>query len=293
MKNISLPDKIGPFIKYTKKPNAIKFGTLYTRQVKMDVPFEQTRTLRVYLPEDFDPNKRYPIMYMCDAQNIVDRYTSAYGEWDFDETMHRLIKQGYRSFIVAGLDCPKNILNRIREYTISKANYKISEYEANKANYKGKKPPHGYGDKYAKYLIEVIKPMIDKYFPTEKDREYTSFGGSSMGGLCAFDMVSTNPEVFSFALSFSPAFFVMNQKEYKEDIHSRIFYPNEQKYYFFTGGADLDAKIMPGTIKMYEYMKRLGFDDEHVALLVDSERGHCEASWSHYLINACKFWLKK
>lgn len=281
MKNNVLPTKIGEFTKYTKTPNAIKYGTLYTREVKMDVPFEQKRTLRVYLPEDFDPNKRYPVIYMCDAQNIVDKYTSAYGEWDFDECMHKLIENGYRSVMVVGLDCPKKVSNRIREYTM------------NKAHFNSKTQFLGYGDRYANYIVNVIKPMIDETFPTEKNREWTAFGGSSMGGLCAFDIVSLYPGTFYFSLSFSPAFFVLKGNEYKKEISKRTFYPNEQKYYFFTGGADLDAKIMPGTIKMYNYMKKLGFDNEHVALLVDTERGHCEASWSHYLYNAMTFWLKK
>lgn len=281
MKNNALPTKIGEFTKYTKTPNAISSGTLYTMTVHMDVPFEQKRTLRVYLPEDFDFNQRYPVMYMCDAQNIVDRYTSAYGEWDFDDHMHNLLRQGSRSFIIVGLDCPVDVYHRVEEYTLSKSHFK---------KYRHAK---GYGDKYAKYIMNVIKPLIDKTFPTEKSQEYTAFGGSSMGGICAFEMVTRFPEVFGFCLSFSPAFYIMKSDEYQKETEARKFYPNEQKYYFFTGGKDLDAKIIPGTIKMYRYMKKIGFDDEHVALTVDSEFGHCEAAWSAYVEKAIKFWLKK
>ena len=280
MKCNNLPDKIGRFTKYTKTPNAIKYGTLYTLTVNVDVPFEQKRTLRVYLPEDYDQTKRYPVLYMCDAQNIVDRYTSAYGEWDIDEHMHALIKEGKKSFIVAGLDCPKAPAHRIREYSLSNAPIIYRKVS---------KP---YGKLYSEYIINVIKPLIDKTFKTLKDRENTGFGGSSMGGLCAFDMVSLYPEVFSFALCFSPAFLVLKRREYFDEVRKRTFYPDEQKFYLYTGGADLDAKILPGTIKMYKELKKRGFDENHLALLVDSEVGHCEASWSKYFKNAIRFWQK-
>lgn len=281
MKNNSMPEHIEDFVKYNKKPNAIKFGTLYTKEVKMEVPHEQKRTLRVYLPEDYNPKDRYPVIYMCDAQNIVDRHTSAYGEWDIDEHMHSLIKKGYHSFIVVGCDCPVKPFNRMREYTMNDAHFRATHMA----------PIKGYGKKYADYIINVIKPMIDKTFATLPEREYTAFGGSSMGGLCAFDIVSMYPKTFSFALSFSPAFFVMRQREYKKDVASRTFNPQESKYYFFSGGKDLDAKILPGTVAMYDYLRKNGFDDNHVGLIVDSEVGHCEASWSKYFQKAMEFWL--
>lgn len=277
-----MPEKIGGFTRYDKKPNAIKFGTLYTLEMKMDVPHEQNRTLRVYLPENYNENERYPVIYMCDAQNIVDRYTSAYGEWDIDEHMHSLIKEGYHSFIVVGFDCTKKPINRMREYTMCDAHFH------NRAI-----PFKGYGKKYAKYMIDVLKPLIDETFNTLPEREYTAFGGSSMGGLCAFDIVSMYPETYSFALSFSPAFFVMRHREYQKEVEAREFYPEEQKFFFFSGGKDLDAKILPGTIKMYNYLRKIGFDDDHVGMIIDSEVGHCEASWSKYFKKAMRFWLPK
>ena len=111
-----------------------------------------------------------------------------------------------------------------------------------------------------------------------------------MGGLCAFDIVSLFPDVFSFALSFSPAFFTLNKEQYQKEVKNRDFKINEQKFSFFTGRQDLDAKIYPGTIEMYEYMKKLGYDDDHVQLIVDENMGHSEVSWSKYFNDAAKFW---
>ena len=108
---------IGPFKLYNKKPNDIKYGHIYTLQVKLPVPFEKERTVRIYLPEGYNSNRKYPVMFMTDGQNIVDKYTSAYGAWDIDVRQHELIKEGFTPFIVVGIDCPKtNPIYRNMEY---------------------------------------------------------------------------------------------------------------------------------------------------------------------------------
>src|SRR5690349_7188104 len=48
------------------------------------------RTLRLYLPPSYDsaPSRRYPVIYMHDAQNLFDEATSSFGvEWGVDETL--------------------------------------------------------------------------------------------------------------------------------------------------------------------------------------------------------------
>ena len=90
--------KIGPFKLYEKQPNDIKFGKIYFIEVKLPLPYSPKRIVRVYLPEDYDEKKKYPIIFMSDGQNIVDKYTSAYGAWDIDIHQHNLIKKGYPSF---------------------------------------------------------------------------------------------------------------------------------------------------------------------------------------------------
>ena len=47
------------------------------------------RTLRLYLPPSYEssPDKRYPVIYMHDGQNLFDDATSNAGEWGVDETL--------------------------------------------------------------------------------------------------------------------------------------------------------------------------------------------------------------
>ena len=102
---------------YKQKPNDIKFGKLYV--TSLDVPFDDTkRTIRVYVPKGYDENdksKRYKVLYMSDGQNIVDKYTSAYGAWDLDVVVNDLTKEGYEPPIIVGIDSPKSDIKRTNE----------------------------------------------------------------------------------------------------------------------------------------------------------------------------------
>ena len=110
-------ENIGPFKLYTNSPNDIQFGKLYTMEVELPIFYSKKRIVRVYLPEDFDKNKKYPVLFMADGQNIVDKFTSAFCAWDIDVHQHNLIQQGYPSFIVVGIDCPKDPVHRALEYS--------------------------------------------------------------------------------------------------------------------------------------------------------------------------------
>lgn len=280
-------NRIGPFIKYTKEPNDIQYGSLYTMDVVLPVPYCKKRTVRVYLPEGYTKNKRYPVLYMTDGQNIVDKYTTAYGAWDIDVRQHELVEEGYTPFIVVGIDCPKvGHIYRVREYTLQDVD--ISRRYAGR-HYK----EEPYSDLLMDYFVNTLKPIIDENFSTYPDKEHTGFGGSSMGGLAAFNYGTKRKDVFGFSLCFSPAFHLFNKKELYEYVDS-LNINNEEfgKFYFYTGDVEFEHLFLKPTIDMYNYMRNRGLDNNQVALLIDSTKAHCEAAWSEHFNEAMRFWLK-
>ena len=127
-----VPNTIGKFKRYIKKPSTMKYGYYYFSS--FDLPFskENKRTIRVWLPEDYEfdnPNKRYAVIYFSDGQNLVNRYLSAFGEWELDKTVHKLMKEGLTGVIAVGIDCPKEPLERTKElcppYTPRKEVFKM------------------------------------------------------------------------------------------------------------------------------------------------------------------------
>ena len=281
--------QIGPFKLYTQEPNDISCGHLYTMNVILPVPNCKKRTVRVYLPEGFSYKKRYPVLYMLDGQNIVDKYTTAYGAWDIDVREHELMQEGVRPFIVVGLDCPKvGVMYRVLEYTL------MDVMVSKKYLPKGvSEIPTPYSNIIMDYFVNKIKPLVDSLFPTLPEKEFTGIGGSSMGGLAAFNFATTHKDVFGFALSFSPAFHLFDKKVLYDYLDSLNINPQEfGKFYFYTGDVDFEHEFFKPTIEMFNYFVKRGFSHDQVALLVDSTKAHCEASWSEHFSSAIRFWLK-
>ena len=148
------------------------------------------RTIVVYLPPDYEKSKdkRYPVLYMQDGQNLFDEATSYQGiEWGLDETAQRLITAGkIKPLIIVGV---YNSEQRTAEFTPPFSF--VSKSDAR-------------GDQYAKMLVDEAKLFIDQRYRTLTDRGNTIIGGGSMGGLIALYTAKTHNEVFGGTIALSP-----------------------------------------------------------------------------------------
>ena len=280
-------EKIGPFKLYTKTPNDIHYGKLYTMEVELPILYLKKRTVRVYLPEDFDENKKYPVLFMADGQNIVDKFTSAFGAWSIDVHEHNLIKQGYPSFIVVGIDCPVNPIHRALEYSFP--NIAIETKETGEYNDKNLKFE---SHLLYKYIALELLPMLKQYFPISDLREDIGAGGSSMGGVFSTSLLTSYPEVFGFALIFSPGYFLYSKEKvlkYIDEIFPKL---DDHRLFFYCGNIGFESKFVDLTYSIYRYFKLKGFKEENIDMVIDSECGHNEASWSKHFEEAIRFWFK-
>ena len=278
---------IGPFKLYTKTPNDIKYGEIYTMEVDLPILYSPSRTVRVYLPENFDKNKKYPVLFMSDGQNIVDKYTSAFGAWDIDVHEHNLLNEGYSSFIVVGIDCPVNPAHRALEYSFPYINIDRKEegVELNKLNLEFE------SHLLFKYIAFDLLPLIRKYFPISNKKEDIGAAGSSMGGVFSFSLLSSYPDIFGFALIFSPGFFLYPEKHVKEYLDSCISKLKNHKLYFYSGNIGFESKFLERTVETFEYFKSQGFTENEIYLDVDLNGEHNEVCWSKHFEQAIKFCL--
>ncbi len=151
-----------------------------------------TRTLLVWLPPGYDqtPDARYPVLYLHDGQNVFDAATSFAGtEWQADETATRLIAAGkLRPLIMVGI---YNTADRINEYT----------------PFRDERHGGGRGDAYLDFLIETVKPFIDRTYRTQPGPASTAVTGSSLGGLISLYVAFRRSDVFGAAGGLSPTLF--------------------------------------------------------------------------------------
>src|SRR5947207_12332854 len=135
------------------------------------------RDVLVYLPPGYRrfSRRHYPVLYLHDGQNIFDAATSFAGvEWGVDETAERLIRKKVLAplIIVAIANMGDD---RIHEYSPTRGVIDAKE--------KRKKRSRGLGSQYGQFLIEELKPYIDRRYSTKRETQFTGLGGSSLGGL--------------------------------------------------------------------------------------------------------------
>lgn len=149
------------------------------------------RDLIVYTPPGyFDQlGRRFPVLYLHDGQNLFDGATSFIPgqDWHVGQTADLCIQSGVvEPLIIVGM---YNTKARIREYT----------------------PTHvpklggGRADRYAKFLLEEVKPFVDREYRTLSDSQQTGIGGSSLGGLVSLYLGLKHARVFGKIAALSPS----------------------------------------------------------------------------------------
>jgi predicted alpha/beta superfamily hydrolase len=221
----------------------------------------RSRRIWVYLPATYTTsNKKYPVLYMHDGQNVFEDSSSFSGEWGVDEFLD---SSKLRECVVVGIDNGGN--KRINEYC--PYDFSLSGIAANYQSNKGE------GGKYADFLAKTLKPYIDKNYRILKDRKNTFVAGSSMGGLISLYAVLKYPKVFGGAGVFSPAFWVGPKifgdiKEKGKKVNSKIY---------FYAGDDESETMVPLTIKAFNEMHRVS--KSKMKTVIRSSGKHNEARW--------------
>ena len=154
------------------------------------------RPVAVYLPPGYDApenaKRHYPTLYLQDGQNVFDSATAFVGkEWRVDETAETLIK--------AGLIEPL-IIVAIYNGGAERANEYTPTYRADEMGGVG-----GKADEYGRFVIEELKPFVDKTYRTRPEADNTGIGGSSLGALVSFYTALRHPDVFRRVAIVSPS----------------------------------------------------------------------------------------
>ena len=274
---MKIPERIGPFF-LDKSPTTMQYGYYYC--ALLDVPFsKEKRYIRVWLPEDyFNGDKEYPVIYFADGQNLVNQNLCAFGCWRLDQVAHN----SKLSFIAVGIDSPRDAKIRFLELNPPFIPEKV------------KTDVVPYADQFVNYIADTLIPLINKYFFTKKEKQWTGIAGSSMGGIMAFFAGVTRPKSFGFSLDFSPAFFLYKKTTWQSLLESFNITPNDKvRYFLYSGGVEFEKRFINPTKATYKYLRSLGFNENDVTLLVDLEERHNEDAWNKHLKEALEFWLKQ
>jgi predicted alpha/beta superfamily hydrolase len=144
------------------------------------------RDVDVYLPASYSGSRtRFPVVYMKDGQNLSDPQTAFAGTWELERGLDRLADVGIEAIVVG----------------VHNTSERLSEYSP----FPDRRHGGGDADAYLAFLVETLKPRIDRLFRTRPDRDSTAILGSSMGGLVSLYAYFRYPSVFARAGAMSPA----------------------------------------------------------------------------------------
>jgi len=237
------------------------------------------RDVLVYLPRGYRSfsQRRYPVLYLQDGQNVFDAATSFAGvEWGMDETAERLIKENLVEplIIVAVANTGDK---RVDEYAPTRG---VIDTKA-----KRKKRSKGLVRKYARFLMDELKPYIDRKYRTNPDAEFTGLGGSSLGGLATLVIGILYPQAFSRLMVMSPSVWWDNFVIYR--LVESIEQKPPLKIWFDTGTAEPGWEDARGLLDL---LIEKGWQPQKDIQYMEAQgANHSEASWAARVEPALRF----
>ncbi len=227
------------------------------------------RKISVYLPPNYETStEKFPVLYMQDGQNVFDLATSYSGEWEVDETLDKLSIEKDLNLIVVAIDHGND--KRISEYS-PWPNPKYAEAE---------------GDKYVDFIVNTLKPEIDRSFRTKKSAKNTAIMGSSIGGLISHYAALKYPKVFGKAGVFSPSFWYSNEVITFTEKHAGL---KHLKMYFLVGGQEGEG-ILEDVENLVNILKNNKFPEKNLYTKIVPDGNHSESFWKSEFESAI-LWL--
>ena len=269
--------------------------------------FVSPRNVDVWLPDGYNTNEKYAVIYMHDGQMLFDASTTWNNqEWEVDEVLTRLIdKDIIKKCIVVGIwnsgesrhsdYFPKKPFKLLEQsfqdsLLLDAKRYNVSTLFSNGIQ----------SDNYLKFIVEEVKPVIDGKYSTLSDKENTIVAGSSMGGLISMYAICEYPEVFGGAACLSThwvgTFTAENNpipQAFVDYMATNLPDPDSHKIYFDYGTKTLDALYEPMQMNVDSIMMASGYNETNWKTLKFEGADHSEKSWALRLDIPFTFLLAK
>jgi predicted alpha/beta superfamily hydrolase len=286
-----------------KKMPVVSSGKLI-RMENFQSKFVNPRNIDVWLPKGYDTGKKHAVIYMHDGQMLFDSTTTwNKQEWQVDEVITKLDSEGKIKDCIVVAICSNNEY-RNTEYFPSVALDGLLE-PTRGSIVKNLLKDNPLSDNYLKFIVEELKPYIDKTFSTFSDPTNTIIIGSDMGGLISVYAFCKYPEVFGGAGCLSTHWpmigtrLLYNKKitdnittAFREYLLSNLPRPPRGKIYFDYGSENLDRLYKPYQQLVDTIMKKAGYTSANWITMEFANDDHSERSWGRRLHIPLEFLLE-
>lgn len=259
------------------------------------------RPVDVWLPNDYSPVRRYQVLYMHDGQNLFDPRLSYGGKvWHADRAVDRLVRSGQiADTIVVGIWNAG--ADRYAEYYPQK--FLPFAPEAVRREYvEVASNGRSLADAYLRFIVEELKPAIDRRYATRPGPESTFVAGASMGGLISIYALCEYPQVFGGAAALSTHWVGRPTAWGRERVRNAALplaamsylgqqLPPAGRHRVYTDRGDdwLDSLYAPTHRFVAEVLRDRGYSAADAMTPVFDGTGHSEADWALRLEDVLRF----
>jgi len=265
-----------------------------------------SRNIDIWLPEGYSDQKKYSVLYMHDGQMLFDpEQTWTKQAWNIDDVATQLFSNTkIKSFIVVGIW--NGGKTRHPDYFPQKPFERLSQTEKDTVSAQLKrtgrtkdffKPQSG---NYLKFIVNELKPYVDKRYAVYTNRENTFIAGSSMGGLISIYAICEYPKIFGGAACLSTHWVGSFTLEHNPVPGSFIKYlsdnipnPKNHSIYFDCGDQTLDALYPEIQKKVDSIMVLKGYNKNNWVTKYFPGEDHSEQSWNKRLNIPLEFLFQK
>ena len=242
----------------------------------------RSRTVRIYTPDAYDSapeGHRFPVLYMLDGQNVFAHPESAvYETWCANLTLEHLVREGsIEPWLIVAVDSTHN---RLAEY---------SPWDEPRSNVRAQAEP------YIRFLLDSLKPYVDSVYRPRQGSEWTGIMGSSLGGLMALYLGRHYPHLFGRIGGLSPSVMWGWNRLFSEWTgHTRQW----SRIYLDAGAEEIIDPVGytmfygDATRDFHLHLKRLGYADHELLLVLDPSGRHHELDWQRRLPFAMHWLLR-
>lgn len=275
-------------------------GTL--ERIELRSAHVDQRPIEVWLPDGYaeqaKAGQRFQVLYMHDGQMLFDAGTTWNKQaWHVDVALDRLMREG-------------KVAPTIVVAVWNNGKYRAAEYMPQKFLERMPAAPREHlvkerlegrpqADNYLRFLVEELKPLIDRRYATRSEPAGTFIMGSSMGGLISVYAFNEYPQVFGGAAGLSThwvGIFKPNASiplaafNYLQD---KLPAPDARRLYLDRGTEQLEALYGPAQAFIDQIVRERGYTEAHYLSRVFDGTDHSEKAWSERLAIPLQFLLGK
>lgn len=213
----------------TGNAKPLTIGEIRTIRSKI---LNENRTLNIYLPQNFDKKKSYPVIYLLDGSMNED-FIHVTGLIQFFNQMYSMPET-----IIVGI---ANI-DRKRDFTFH------TDLKDLQKDY----PTTGHSDKFIGFLEKELKPYIEKQFKTTNNYLF----GQSLGGLLATEILLKKPEMFNNYFIISPSLWWDDESLLKQAPQLLTKIPDTKKFIYVSVGKGEHPVMVKDAEDLYDVLKK-------------------------------------